>query len=83
MCCLAEAKESPSPAQSGADGCSVDADTVLALPCRGQAQAVGSREQLFCSSFQFSALFHRHDLIVSCFQGTGKVSHGSAVDLPT
>lgn len=45
-------------------------------------QAVVSREQLFSSSFLFFAQFHINYMILSCFQGTGNVSHGSAVDLP-
>lgn len=49
---------------------------------RGQMQAVVSREQLFSSSFLFFAQFHINYMIMSCFQGTGNVSHRSAVDLP-
>lgn len=45
-------------------------------------QAVGSREQLFSSSFLFSALFRINYVILSFFQGTGNVSHSSAIDLP-
>lgn len=55
---------------------------MLMLAFRGQTQAAGSREQLFSSSFVFSALFRINYVILSCFQGTGNMSHSSAVDLP-
>lgn len=68
--------------QSSADGPSIDSVTMLMLTFRGQMQAVVSREQLFNSSFLFFAQFHINYMIMSCFQGTGNVSHSSTVDLP-